>query len=110
MAKIDIIIPIYNQAKKLALCLDSIYNQTFKDYHIIIVNDGSTDDFDSVIKKYKTKLQVISQDNRGSNFARNLGYEKAQSEYKSLFLYRANIPSHYIREQRHRTGLSRRVN
>lgn len=85
---ISIIIPVYNQANKLVKCLDSILNQTFKDFEIIIVNDGSTDNINEVIKDYKNKLRatsyelrVVSQENKGANSARNRGFVEAKGEY-----------------------------
>ncbi|MFH1412834.1 MAG: glycosyltransferase family A protein [bacterium] len=81
---ISIIIPIYNQADKLDKCLDSILIQTCKDYEIIIVNDGSTDNVDLVIKNYENmfdKFKIISQSNQGSNPARNRGAQDAKGEF-----------------------------
>jgi len=85
---ISIIIPVYNQAQKLSQCLDSIKNQTYNNYEIIIVNDGSTDNINKVINNFKKSLRVtryalrvINQNNQGSNSARNRGAEKAQGEF-----------------------------
>ncbi|MCK4554003.1 glycosyltransferase family 2 protein [Candidatus Parcubacteria bacterium] len=82
---ISIIIPVYNQAKKLAQCLDSIAKQSYDNYEIIIVNDGSTDNIEEIIEKYKlifgVKLFIIKQRNQGSNPARNRGEQEAKGEY-----------------------------
>ncbi len=82
---ISIIIPVYNQAKKLSQCLDSIKNQTYSNYEIIIVNDGSTDNVNEVIDKYKPiftyKLSYFEQENKGSNPARNRGAKIAKGKY-----------------------------
>jgi glycosyltransferase involved in cell wall biosynthesis len=78
---ISIIIPIYNQTDKLSSCLDSILKQSYKDYEIIIVNDGSTDNVEKIIEKYKNKLQAIHQQNKGANSARNRGAKEAKGEY-----------------------------
>jgi len=53
---ISIIIPIYNQASKLGDCLESILKQTYGDYEVIVVNDGSTDGLEQVINDYKPKF------------------------------------------------------
>lgn len=76
---ISIIIPVYNQADKLSQCLVSILKQSYGDYEIIIVNDGSTDNFKEVAKNYNFK--IINQENKGSNVARNRGAKEAQGEY-----------------------------
>lgn len=89
---ISIIIPIYNQAGKIGKCLDGILNQTYKDYEVIIVNDGSSDDFNKIIEKFlqtnssrlselKKPLRIFSQENKGAPAARNRGYREARGEY-----------------------------
>ena len=52
MAKISVIIPVYNVEKYLSKCLDSVVNQTLKDIEIIVVNDGSPDNSQKIIDKY----------------------------------------------------------
>ena len=81
MPKIDIIIPVYNQADKISPCLMSIFKQTFKDFSVIVVNDGSTDKINNVLEKYKKNIKVINQSNQGANAARNRGAKEARSEY-----------------------------
>ncbi|GMR70962.1 hypothetical protein NUITMVRA1_16400 [Aerococcus viridans] len=51
--ELSIIVPVYNAAKTISLTIDSILSQTFKDFELIIVNDGSVDDSEFVIKKYR---------------------------------------------------------
>jgi glycosyltransferase involved in cell wall biosynthesis len=84
MPKISIIIPVYNAENYLEECLLSISQQTFGDFEILAINDGSTDRSLEILKKYQEKeprLQVISQENKGVSAARNLGLENAQGEY-----------------------------
>lgn len=85
---ISIIIPVYNQANKISKCLDSILNQSYKDFEVIVVNDGSRDNMVEVLEKYKNTfhvmryaLRVINQENQGSNPARNRGAQEAKGEY-----------------------------
>lgn len=82
---ISIIIPVYNQADKLAKCLSSISAQTYQDYEVIVVNDGSIDDPEVICRPYKAllndKMTYISQNNQGSNPARNRGAVEAKGEY-----------------------------
>ena len=84
MPKISIIIPVYNAENYLEECLLTISQQTFNDFEILAINDGSTDRSLEILKKYQAKeprLQVISQENKGVSAARNLGLENAQGEY-----------------------------
>jgi glycosyltransferase involved in cell wall biosynthesis len=89
---ISIIIPVYNQADKLLSCLESILGQSYQDYEIVVVNDGSTDNVCERIKNYacpersRRELQIknfkfISQENKGANSARNRGAREARGEY-----------------------------
>lgn len=81
---VSIIIPIYNVEKYLNQCLESIFNQTFKNIEVIIVDDGSTDNSHKIVKKFKEKYSNIiylSQSNRGVSAARNLGLKYASGKY-----------------------------
>ena len=77
--KFSIIVPVYNTEKYLKRCLDSIEEQTFTDYEVIIVNDGSTDNSSDIISKYPYK--VINQKNQGLSMARNNGVKEAIGDY-----------------------------
>ncbi len=84
MPKISIIIPCYNQKKYIKECLDSVLAQTFDDYEVIIVNDGSTDGSLSVISEYIKKYPnfiLINQSNQGVMRARNNGILSANGKY-----------------------------
>ena len=84
MARISVIVPIYNDDKYLHECLDSLINQTFEDIEIICVNDGSTDGSLDILKQYESedsRIKVISQENKGVGAARNVGIKKASGEY-----------------------------
>ena len=81
---ISIIIPVYNSACFIKKTLDSIFDQSFTDYEIIAVNDGSTDASLDILHAYKEKqsrLQVVSISNRGVSNARNVGLSYAAGEY-----------------------------
>ena len=84
MAKVSVIIPVYNTENYLKECLDSVTNQTLNDIEIICVNDGSTDGSLSILNDYAQKypkIIVINQENKGVSSARNKGIEKACGEY-----------------------------
>lgn len=86
--KISLIIPVYNVEKYLSEMLDSIYNQNFSEFEVIIVNDGSTDKSEEIILEYCKKYNNIiylKQNNLGVSEARNLAIKKIQGKY-CLFL------------------------
>ncbi len=77
--KISVVIPCYNVEKYIDDCLKSVLNQTFKDYEVICVNDGSMDNTLEILKKYDVK--IINQDNKGVSAARNSGVLNSKGEY-----------------------------
>ena len=82
--KYSIIVPVYNTGKYLDKCIISLINQDYKDYEIIIVNDGSTDNSLDIIDKYSSKYDNIhnyNKENGGLSSARNYGIEKSSGEY-----------------------------
>lgn len=82
MAFFSIIIPLYNKEKFLKATLKSVFQQTFYDYEIIIVNDGSTDKSLEIAKSYQNdKIKIFNQKNQGVSAARNLGIEKSTASY-----------------------------
>ncbi|MCD6162696.1 MAG: glycosyltransferase family 2 protein [candidate division Zixibacteria bacterium] len=81
MPKVSVIIPVYNSTGFIDEALQSVFAQTFKDYEIIIINDGSTDNTKQVIEKYSDKIRYFYQENRGPAAARNNGIKKAKGEY-----------------------------
>jgi len=79
---ISIIVPIYNAEKYLKKCLDSLVNQTKKELEIILINDGSTDNSEKIIKQYDdTRIKYFKNKNQGIGKTRNFGIEKASGEY-----------------------------
>jgi len=82
MADISIIIPAYNAEKYIKKCLDSLINQTKEELEIIVINDGSTDDTENIVKSYKDKrIKYYKNKNQGIGKTRNFGIEKATSKY-----------------------------
>lgn len=77
---ITVIIPCYNQSHFLPEAINSIRNQTYQNYEIIIVNDGSVDDTGAVAKKFHDVL-LIEQNNMGLATARNIGLQKSNGEF-----------------------------
>lgn len=83
--KISVIIPVYNGGKHIINCLNSLEKQTHTNMEIILINDGSTDDTEEIIKKYSAKtcltIQYFSQSNHGQAYTRNFGTGQATGEY-----------------------------
>ena len=78
--KISVIIPVYNGADKIQKCLDSVFNQTYDNLEVIVVDDGSTDDVLLALTNCKNKLTILHQENRGAPAARNYGFKISTGE------------------------------
>lgn len=83
MKKFSIIIPVYNIEKYIQIAIESILNQKYQDFELIIIDDGSTDKSGEICKQYKNdkRVKLIQKKNQGVSSARNLGLEKATGEY-----------------------------
>ena len=87
MPKLSIIVPVYNVEKYLDKCLERILNSTYKDFELIVINDGTKDNSEQIItkyldnEKYKDKITYISKENSGLSDTRNLGMSKSKGEY-----------------------------
>ena len=83
--KISVIVPVYNVEKYLANCLKSLVNQSLKDFEVIIVNDGSTDNSQKIIDEfslaYPAIIRSFYQSNSGVSQARNFGLQHAVGDY-----------------------------
>ena len=82
--KISVIIPIYNCEKYIKECLSSLIEQTFKNFEIICINDGSTDNTLKILKEFKkldNRIFIFNQNNTGPGIARNVGMNKSKGEY-----------------------------
>ena len=81
---ISIIIPAYNVESYIKKCLDSLLRQTFQDFEVIIVNDGSTDQTSVICNEYAAihkKISVIHQQNAGVSAARKTGMQVMKGQY-----------------------------
>lgn len=84
MKLISIIVPVYNAEKTIVKCIESIMNQTYKKFELILINDGSTDKSLYILKEFEKKdnrIIVISQENSGVSLTRNKGINEAKGEY-----------------------------
>ncbi len=79
---ISLIIPVYNKGKYIDQCIRSILEQTFTDFEVIIIDDGSTDNCEEIIKRYTDRrIHLYSQTNQGVSVARNNGIRVSRGEY-----------------------------
>lgn len=81
---VSIIVPVYNAEKTLARCVDSILNQTYQDYELLLVNDGSTDSSGGLCDSYAARdqrVRVFHKENAGVSNARNLALAQARGTY-----------------------------
>jgi glycosyltransferase involved in cell wall biosynthesis len=81
MPQVSVIIPVYNGERFLSQTLDSILNQTFQDFEIIVVNDGSQDCTPQVLQPYLKQIHYVEQANQGVAVARRRGFELAQAPF-----------------------------
>ncbi len=89
MKKVSVIVPVYNTAKYLRRCLDSLVMQTLKDIEIIVIEDKSKDNANEILKEYeeeyKDKIKVFhNKTNKGIGYNRNFGIKKATGKYISF--------------------------
>ncbi|QUL99338.1 MAG: glycosyltransferase [Candidatus Fermentithermobacillus carboniphilus] len=82
---VSIIVPTYNRASLLLRSLTSLFNQTYKNIEIIVVNDGSTDSTEEVVAPYLDRIKYLKQPNRGSPSAMNAGIKEARGKYVWVF-------------------------
>jgi len=81
---VSVVIPTYNRRVYIGEALDSVLNQTLSGFEVIVVDDGSTDGTDEVIRSYGGRIHYIRQENRGAAAARNLGVRNARGSYVSF--------------------------
>ena len=84
MPQVSVIVPVYNVEKYIHRCVDSVLNQTFRDFELILVDDGSPDNCPAICNKYAAKdsrIRVIHQANGGLSLANNAGLNAAQGEF-----------------------------
>lgn len=81
MPIVSVIIPVFNAEKRITKTLNSIFDQTFKNFEIIAVNDGSKDKSQKILEQYKDRITIVKQPNQGAPRARNTGAKLAQGKF-----------------------------
>ena len=92
------IIPLYNRPDEIEELLESLTLQTYSNFEVVIIEDGSVDDAKAIVEKYQSqlKIQYHFKENGGQGFARNVGFELAKGDYFVIFDSDAIIPPHYF--------------
>lgn len=95
---ISVIVPAYNVEKYIKTCLDSLINQTYSHFEIIIINDGSTDQTEEILRSYQSnpKFRIYSQKNGGLSAARNHGLKLANGELVCFIDSDDSVKSDYL--------------
>ena len=99
--KISVVIPVYNVEKYVGKCLSSLLEQTYRDFEVIAVNDGSTDSSPEILRHFEardSRVHVIDQSNGGMSQARNTGMEVASGEYIAFVDSDDFVASTYLEE------------
>ena len=97
---ISVVIPLYNKEQSIASTLQTVQNQTYQDFEIVIVDDGSTDhSVDEVVKVNDSRIRLIHQNNAGVSAARNRGIEEAKGEYIAFLDADDEWKSDYLKKQ-----------
>ncbi|MEW6544055.1 MAG: glycosyltransferase [Nitrospirota bacterium] len=81
MPKVSVVVPVYNGERYLREALDSVFAQTFRDYEVVCVDDGSKDGSLDILQSYGTKVTVLRQVNQGACAARNAGVQATSAPY-----------------------------
>lgn len=101
MVTVSVVVPVYNTGKFLKRCIDSIMTQTYQQFEVILINDGSTDDSLSVCKEIVEKypiIQLIDKINEGVSTARNVGIELAKGKYICFIDSDDYLSNNYLEE------------
>jgi len=81
---VSVVIPVYNGEQTVAAAIDSVLAQTFRDFEIIVVDDGSTDATASILQRFGSRITIVRQSNVGFCGARNAGIARSRGEYIAL--------------------------
>jgi len=94
----SIIIPLYNRPQEIKELLDTLTQQTYKDFEVLVIEDGSVNDAAEVIKTFEDKLNLryFVKANEGQGFSRNYAFERAKGDYFIIFDSDCLIPADYL--------------
>ncbi|TYP95601.1 Glycosyltransferase, catalytic subunit of cellulose synthase and poly-beta-1,6-N-acetylglucosamine synthase [Fodinibius salinus] len=94
----SVVIPVYNRPQEVDELLESLTSQTYTNFEVLIIEDGSEDHCKEVVKSYKKELDIryYFKENSGQGFSRNYGFERAKGDFFVVFDSDCLIPSHYF--------------
>jgi glycosyltransferase involved in cell wall biosynthesis len=94
----SIIIPLYNRPQEIKELLETLMLQTYKQFEVLVIEDGSTDDAGDIVKGFSDKLDLkyFVKQNEGQGFTRNFGFERAIGDYFIIFDSDCLIPANYL--------------
>lgn len=94
----SVIVPLYNRPEEIQELLESLTAQTFKDFEVLVIEDGSTEDAKDIVASFAERLpvQYFWKENERQGFTRNFGFERAQGEWMVVFDSDCLIPPHYF--------------
>lgn len=100
MPKYSIIVPVFNRPDEIDELLKSLVDQTYRDFEVLIIEDGSTNRCNHIIPKYSDSLDIsyFFKENSGQGFSRNYGFERSKGEWLIVFDSDCIIPSDYLQE------------
>jgi glycosyltransferase involved in cell wall biosynthesis len=99
----SIIVPVYNRPDEVRELLESLTEQTYTEFEVLIIEDGSTKTCKNIVRSFETKLTVsyYYKENSGQGFSRNYGFERANGNYFVVFDSDCIIPAHYFQVVNH---------
>lgn len=94
----SVIVPVYNRPEEIRELLDSLVKQTYTDFEILVIEDGSSVPCKEVVDTFADRLKIryYSKENSGQGFSRNFGFERAEGTYLVVFDSDCLVPSHYF--------------
>src|SRR6195952_3148711 len=94
----SIIIPLYNRPQEIKELLETLTRQTYKNFEVLVIEDGSVDDAEEIIKSFAGQLDIkyYVKENGGQGFARNFAFERANGDYFIIFDSDCLIPDDYL--------------
>lgn len=94
----SIIIPLYNRPQEIKELLDTLTLQTYKQFEVLVIEDGSVDDAEAIVNSFTNQLNVryFKKPNEGQGFTRNFGFERAKGDYFIIFDSDCLIPANYL--------------
>lgn len=96
----SIVVPLYNRPQEIGELLESLTQQTYRLFEVLVVEDGSTETAKSIVEGYRDRLDVryFEKENAGQGFARNYGFERARGDYFVVFDSDVIVPPDYLQQ------------